>query len=66
MLELSVPDMTCGGCKAAVEKALRPLAAPAEVTVDLTRRQVAFHGSVDAARMIAALDSIGFPATVAP
>ena len=66
MLELSVPDMTCGGCKAAVEKVLRPLAAPAEVTVDLTTRQVAFHGPVDAARMIEALDSIGFPATVAP
>jgi copper chaperone len=62
MLKLSVPDMSCGGCKASVEKVLGPLAGPEGLTIDMTARQVAFHGPVDADRMIAALDRIGFPA----
>jgi copper chaperone len=62
MLKLSVPDMSCGGCKASVEKVLGPLAGPEGLTIDMAARQVAFHGPVDADRMIAALDRIGFPA----
>jgi copper chaperone len=62
MLKLSVPDMSCGGCKASVEKVLGPLAAPDGLTIDMTARQVAFPGPVDADRMIAALARIGFPA----
>ena len=64
MLKLSVPDMSCSGCQASVEKVLRPLAAPSVLTVDLTTRQVRFDGAVDADRMIAALGQIGFPAQV--
>lgn len=67
MLKLSVPDMSCSGCQASVEKVLRPLAAPAGMTVDLDARQVRFDGAVDADRMIAALLNIGFPAhAIAP
>jgi copper chaperone len=62
MLKLSVPDMSCGGCKASVEKVLGPLAAPEGLTIDMTARQVAFLGSADADQMIAALARIGFPA----
>ncbi len=62
MLKLSVPDMSCGGCKASVEKVLGPLAAPEGLTIDMTARQVAFNGPADADRMIAALARIGFPA----
>jgi copper chaperone len=62
MLKLSVPDMSCGGCKASVEKVLGPLAGPEGLTIDMTARQVAVPGSADADRMIAALARIGFPA----
>ena len=62
MLKLSVPDMSCEGCKASVEKVLGPLAAPEGLSFDMAARQIAFSGPVDADRMIAALAGIGFPA----
>ena len=61
MTTLSVPDMSCGHCKASVEAALAPLSP--SVSVDLPRRQVTVTGPADAAALIAALDAIGFPAT---
>lgn len=57
---LSVPDMTCGHCKAAVEGALAPLAQ--SVTVDLAARRVIVMGADSAERLIATLVGIGFPA----
>ena len=62
MLKLSVPDMSCGGCKASVEKVLGSLAAPSGLTIDMAARQVSFDGPADADQMIAALARIGFPA----
>jgi copper chaperone len=61
MTTLSVPDMTCGHCKASVEAALKPLAN--NVQVDLTTRQVQAEGA-PAETLVAALSEIGFPATV--
>jgi len=62
MITLSVPDMTCGHCKASVETALQPIAG--RVEVDLASRQVRAE-SPDAAKLIAALAEIGYPASVA-
>jgi copper chaperone len=59
---LSVPDMSCGHCKASVEAALAPLAS--RVEVDLAQRQVRAEGA-SAEVLVKALDAIGFPATVA-
>ncbi|MFZ1469073.1 MAG: heavy-metal-associated domain-containing protein [Paracoccaceae bacterium] len=61
MTTFSIPDMSCGHCKASIEAALTPLAA--QVEVDLPARQVRVEGG-DTARMVAALNAIGFPATV--
>jgi copper chaperone len=61
MTLLSVPDMSCGHCKASVEAALTPLAGMAPITVDLALRQVSVAGS--AAEAVKALAAIGFPAT---
>lgn len=61
MTKLSVPDMSCGHCKASVEAALLPLSA--NVQVDLPNRQVKADGASPEA-LIKALASIGFPATV--
>ena len=60
MTRLTVPDMSCGHCKASVEKALAGLAT--DVQVDLGSRQVTAKGDDDT--MIAALAKVGFPATV--
>ena len=61
MTLLSVPDMSCGHCKASVEAALAPLPGMAPVEVDLATRQVKVAGS--AAEALKALEAIGFPAT---
>lgn len=63
MITLSVPDMSCGHCKASVEAALQPLAH--SVDVDLAARQVRAETSVGADKLLAALAEIGFPASVA-
>ena len=60
MTTLSVPDMTCGHCKASVEAALNPLKGVAPVSVDLSTRQVSVAGGVASA--LKALAEIGFPA----
>lgn len=62
MLKLSVPDMSCGGCKASVEKVLGPLTVPEGLTFDMAAREIAIPGPVDADQVIAALARIGFPA----
>jgi copper chaperone len=60
MTLLSVPDMSCGHCKASVEAALSALPGAAPITVDLAKRQVTANGAPEV--LIAALDQIGFPA----
>jgi len=61
MTLLSVPDMSCGHCKASVEAALTPLPGMAPISVDLAQRQVSVAGP--AAEAVKALAAIGFPAT---
>jgi copper chaperone len=61
MTRLSVPDMSCGHCKASVEAALAPLTST--VVVDLPNRQVQAEGAAPDA-LIKALAAVGFPASV--
>ncbi|KPQ08327.1 MAG: copper chaperone CopZ [Rhodobacteraceae bacterium HLUCCA12] len=56
---LHVPDMTCGHCRASIEKALAPLGlAP---RFDMDARHVTMPAA-DPAPVVAALDRIGFDA----
>jgi copper chaperone len=66
MTTLSIPDMTCGHCKASVEGALASLPDAGTVTVDLTERTATATGPASAASLIRALDAVGFPAAVLP
>ena len=61
MTTLSVPDMSCGHCKASVEAALAPIAA--KVEDDLPARRVTAEGAAPEA-LVKALEAIGFPASV--
>ena len=61
MTTLSVPDMSCGHCKASVEAALSPIAS--KVEVDLPARRVTAEGAPPEA-LVKALEAIGFPASV--
>jgi copper chaperone len=65
MITLTVPDMSCGHCKAAVEKAVASVDPAATVTVDLPARTVAITSTAPTETLIAALATEGYPARVA-
>jgi len=65
MTKLNIPDMTCGHCKAAVEKAVASVDACAKVAVDLDTRTVEIDSSADLAAILAALKEEGYEATQA-
>ena len=62
MTVISIPDMSCGHCKAAVTEALSPLAQ--QIEIDLEKREAKVAGAADEAQLLSALAAVGFPATV--
>ena len=64
MTTLSIPDMTCGHCKASVEAALAALGDAGTVTVDLAAKTATTSGPAAPGALIKALDEVGFPAKV--
>ena len=60
---LSVPDMSCGHCRASITEALQGLGASGEF--DMEARRVTVQGAAPQPQVIAALDAIGFPAAPA-
>ncbi len=65
MTLLSIPGMSCGHCKDAVEAALAGVPGVATVRVDLEARQAALDGTAEAPALLAALDRAGYPAVIA-
>lgn len=66
MTTLSIPDMSCGHCKAAFEAALATVPGTRDVAVDLASRQVSLGGDAAMPALLAALTAAGYPATAAP
>ncbi len=64
MTVLSVPDMTCGHCKASVEAALSGIPGVQNVSVDLGTHRVEVRGGAAPEAMLRALGEVGFPAEV--
>ncbi len=64
MTKLNVPDMSCGHCKAAIEKAVAGVDADARVSVDLQNRTVSIDTKIPDATLINALKEGGYNATV--
>lgn len=64
MTTLSVPDMTCGHCKASVLSALSAIPDSGTIDVDLPAKTVSVSGAAPSDTLIKALDSVGFPASV--
>ena len=64
-MRLAIPDMTCGHCRASVERAVAAAAPGARVSVDLEARTAEVEGAPDEARVLAAVRAAGFDAAPA-
>ena len=64
MITLSIPDMSCGHCRASIEAALAPVPGITALRFDGERRQAEIEGDVYARDLVQLLDAIGFPAQV--
>lgn len=62
-MKFSVPDMSCGHCKAAVERAIRSRDEGARIVVDLATREVEVDTTLPAPGLIEALQGEGYAAT---
>ena len=65
MTRFTVPDMTCGGCVAAITAAVRRIDPAATVAADLPAHRVDITSSRPAAELAAAIDGAGFTAQAA-
>jgi copper chaperone len=65
MTTLSIPDMSCDHCKAAVTTALTSVPGVVAVDIDLEGRFAQVEGNAALAALLAALDTAGYPATPA-
>jgi copper chaperone len=62
MITLSIPEMSCGHCKAAVETAIARIDAQAVTRVDLAARRAEVDTSAPKEAVIEALSAAGFAA----
>jgi copper chaperone len=65
-MKLHVPDMTCKHCVASITKVVKEISSDAHVACDLQDHVVDIANMVETApdKVIAALDEIGFHATL--
>jgi len=63
MSRFSVPDMSCGHCRAKIETALLEADAGAELTFDMEAREVEVDSVLDPSEVIATMTGAGYPAT---
>jgi copper chaperone len=64
MTNLSVPEMSCGHCKASIEKAVISVDANARISVDLDNRIVNIKRILGDADLISALKEGGYGSSV--
>lgn len=63
MPQFKVPEMHCGGCIAAVTKAIHAVDPQASVAADLATHVVAVQSAAAPAALAAAIDDAGFTVT---
>ena len=63
MLDLTIPDMTCGGCARGVTQAVKSIDPGAEVKIDLDTRKVQVTTSASAAAVKSVIAQAGFSPT---
>lgn len=60
MIELTIPDMTCGHCVGVVTKTIKQADPTAQVDIDLPSHQVRVQTTLDRATLAAALAEEGY------
>ncbi|WP_172329903.1 heavy-metal-associated domain-containing protein [Mangrovicoccus sp. HB161399] len=63
-MKFSVPDMSCGHCRASIEKAVKGADPAASLAFDQDSRQVEIGSGLDAPALTAVLAEAGYSATV--
>lgn len=62
MSSFAVPEMSCGHCKAAIERAVSAADPAARVRVDLSTRTVSIDSLLDPAVLMSAIETAGYAA----
>ncbi len=60
----SVPGVSCGHCKQAIETELAGVTGVASAEVNVDAKTVTVHGNADNTAIVAAIDEAGYDATV--
>ncbi len=60
MIELTISDMTCGGCVAGITRVVKGLDPSATVGADVTSKRVRIDSTINAEAIIAAISNAGF------
>ncbi|MBT8411729.1 MAG: heavy-metal-associated domain-containing protein [Octadecabacter sp.] len=60
-MRLNVPDMSCGHCKAAIERAVKDVDEGAVLTFDMNDRSVEIQSEADGPSLQTALSEAGYP-----
>lgn len=63
MLELHIPDMSCGHCKKAIQSAVQAVDQSATVEFDMECRHAKIESRADSGVLIDAVAEAGYPAT---
>lgn len=60
MIELNVPDMTCGHCAAAIRKAVSGVDLGASCDIDIEAKRVTVNSALPPSDFVAALEEAGY------
>ena len=60
MIELTINDMTCGGCVASITRIVKNLDANANVEADVVSKRVKIDSAIHADALLAAIAHAGF------
>lgn len=64
MIEYSIPDMTCGHCAAAVERAIKSVDPTASARIDLASRKALVESVLEPSAIGASIEEAGYAVTV--